>query len=97
MSGERRAILALVAAGRISAGDAERLLRVGNDARQELGIIAACVLICAAQLHLRISLDGLTRLIEHTIGTGLSVWNTAGHTVAKAAEALLFKGMGGTI
>jgi hypothetical protein len=93
MSSERRTILALVAAGRISANEAERLLRLGNDAREQLWIIAAALLICAAQLHLRISLDGLGHLVEHTMRAALSVWNAAGSTAA----ALLSKGMGGTI
>jgi hypothetical protein len=97
MSGERRTILALMAAGRISASEAERLLRLANDARQELWIIAAVLMVCAAQLHLRIPLDGLGHLVEEMMRTVQTGGNAIGHAITNAAGALLSKGMGGSI
>jgi hypothetical protein len=89
MQSERRAILGLVAAGRISALEAERLLRVGNDAREEIWIVAACLLICLTQVHLHLSLDWAGHLIEGFAREVVSAWS--------AAFSMLTKGMGGTI
>jgi hypothetical protein len=50
MRKERRAILWLIASGRITAAEAERLLAVSNHGREELWVIAACVAICTMQL-----------------------------------------------
>ena len=97
MNSEKRTILALIASGRITAAEAERLLRLGNEAREELCIVAACLLICAAQLHMRVSFDGISHMVQQTTSAVLSVWNVAAHTVARAATAVLSKGMGGTI
>jgi hypothetical protein len=87
MRSERRAILRLVAAGRISAVEAERLLRAWNDAREEGWILAACLLICATQIHLSLSLHGAGHLIEGLAREFFSVWN--------AAFAMLTRGIGG--
>ncbi len=89
MKNERRTILGLVAAGRISAREAERLLRVWNDAREELWVLAACLLVCVTQIHLRLPLDGLGHFIEGFAREVLSVWS--------AALSTLTKGMGGTV
>jgi hypothetical protein len=78
-----------VAAGRISALEAERLLRAGNDAREEIWIVAACLLICLTQVHLHLSLDWIGYLIESFAREVFSVWS--------AAFSMLTKGMGGTI
>jgi hypothetical protein len=89
MRSERRAILGLVAAGRISAMEAERLLRVWNDTREEFWILAACLLVCVVQTHLRLSLDGLSHFIEGLMREVLTAWN--------AALSLLTKGIGGGV
>lgn len=89
MRSERKTILGLVAAGRISAVEAERLLRVWNDAREELWIVAACLAICATQIHLHLSLGGLGHLIEGFAREVFNAWS--------AAFSMLTKGMGGTI
>jgi hypothetical protein len=86
---ERTTILGLVAAGRISAAEAERLLRVWNDAREELWIVAACLLICVTQIHLHLSLDGTGHLIEGFAHEVFNAWS--------AAFSILTKGMGGTV
>lgn len=89
MRSERRTILGLVAAGRISAVEAERLLRVWTDSREELWIIAACLLICLTQVHLHLSLNNLGHVIESFAREVFSAWS--------AAFSMLTKGMGGTI
>ncbi len=43
MKRDRRAILSLVALGRITPGEAERLLAVWNEGREELWVMVACV------------------------------------------------------
>jgi len=54
MNTDRRAILSLVAMGRISAAEAERLLAAWNESRDTAWIVSLC-LACAglAQLDLR--------------------------------------------
>jgi hypothetical protein len=49
MHGERQAILSLVAVGRITPREAERLLAAWNLGREEFWVIAACVAACLAQ------------------------------------------------
>lgn len=90
MRNERRAILALMAAGRITASEAERLLRAWNERFEGLWIAVLCLLICMAQLagsgggwgHWVHGLHGLVR---------------QGINTCSAAAGLLHKGMGGTI
>lgn len=89
MKGERRTILALVAAGRITAGEAERLLRAWNEELEVVLVGALCVLVCLAQLHFRISVEGVERLAHDLVHEVWNAWS--------AAAALLRKGMGGTI
>jgi hypothetical protein len=89
MGNEQRTILGLVAAGRISAMEAERLLRAWNDAREEFWLIAACLLVCVTQVHLRLSLDGLGHFIESFARDVFSGWS--------AVLSTLTKGMGGSV
>ena len=54
MNTDRRVILSLVAAGRITAAEAERLLVAWNDSRETAWILLLCLAFaCLAQLHLR--------------------------------------------
>jgi hypothetical protein len=54
MNTDRRAILSLVAMGRITAAEAERLLAAWNDSRETAWILAlSLAFACVAQLHLR--------------------------------------------
>jgi hypothetical protein len=82
-------ILGLVAAGRISAMEAERLLRVWSDAREEIWIIAACLLVCLTQMHLRFPVDGLGHFIEVFARQAFTAWN--------GMFSLITKGIGGTV
>jgi len=49
MHRERQAILSLIALGRITPREAERLLAAWNAGREELWIIGVCVAACVAQ------------------------------------------------
>jgi hypothetical protein len=89
MQNERRTILGLVAAGRISAMEAERLLRVWNDSREELWIIAACLLICVTQVPLQFSMGGPGHVVDSFARGIFNTWSMA--------FSMLTKGMGGTI
>jgi hypothetical protein len=89
MRNERRTILGLVAAGRISAIEAERLLHAWNESRDELWVIAACLLVCVTQIHLRLPLEGLGHFIESFAHDVFNVWS--------AVLSTLTKGMGGSV
>lgn len=60
MNIERRAILSLVANGRITVAEAERLLAAWNDSRETAWILMLCLVpVCLAQLHLHELAPGL--------------------------------------
>lgn len=59
MQTERRAIPSLLAARRITAAEAERLLVVGNDSRESLWLVAFCIIALSAQAQLEHSLSAL--------------------------------------
>ena len=89
MRSEKQTILALVAAGRITAGEAERLLRAWNEEFEVVVVCALCVLVCLVQLHFRISVGGVERLAHDLVRDGWNAWS--------AAASLLRRGLGGTI
>jgi hypothetical protein len=65
MNSDRRAILALVAMGRITPGQAERLIAAWNDSRETAWILAACLAFAVlAQLHLHELVPGLMHFFE---------------------------------
>ncbi len=66
MKKERQAILSLVAMGRITPQEAERLLAAWNSAHEELWVIGACVVACVAQ-----SLPALATLLPRGSLAGL--------------------------
>lgn len=54
MNTDRRAILSLIAMGRITAAEAERLLAVWNETCETIWIVGFCLAFaCLAQLNLR--------------------------------------------
>ncbi len=68
MNTDRRAILSLVAMGRITAAEAERLLAAWNDSRETAWILAlSLAFACVAQLHLRDLLPILMHLFNAQI------------------------------
>ena len=70
MNNDRRTILALIAMGRITPAQAERLLAVANDGRETAMILALCMTYaCLAQLHLHELLPGFLHLLSAQIPT----------------------------
>jgi hypothetical protein len=60
MNTDRRAILSLVANGRITASEAERMLAAWSDSRETAWVLMIClVYVCLAQLHLHELVPGL--------------------------------------
>ena len=51
MNRDRQTILSLIAAGRINAAEAERLLVATSDAHELMWIVAVCALAVIAPLH----------------------------------------------
>ena len=75
MDMERREILSLVAAGRITAAEAERLLAAWNESRETAWIVALCLAFaCIWQLHLGEMLPALAHFCSvqaSTLATAL--------------------------
>ena len=77
MNGERRAILALIAMGRITPSEAERLLAVWNESRETAWILIASIgLALLGQVNLHEVMRVLGRLVSvqisglaHILGT----------------------------
>ncbi len=65
MNTDRRAILSLVANGRITAAEAERLLAAWSDSRETAWVLIIClVYACLAQLHLHELVPGLVHFFS---------------------------------
>jgi fructose-bisphosphate aldolase class 1 len=65
MNADRRAILALIAMGRITPSEAERLLAAWNESRETAWILAASFgFALLAQLHLRELLPAVVHFIN---------------------------------
>ena len=76
MDRERSTILALVASGRITAGEAERLLAAWNDSRENAWILLLCLAFaCLAHFHVR----ELWPLLAHLINAQIPALAEAMH------------------
>lgn len=65
MNSDRRTILSLIATGRITAAEAERLIAVSNEARETAWTIALCLaMACLAQIHLHELAAGLVHFLN---------------------------------
>ncbi len=65
MNTDRRAILSLIAAGRITAAEAERLLAAWNEGRETVWILAFCLaFVCLAQTHMHVPLLDIWHLLD---------------------------------
>lgn len=68
MNTDRRAILSLIAMGRITPAEAEHLLVAWNESRETTWILGFClVVVCLAQLHPHEFLPGLMHLLNAQI------------------------------
>lgn len=89
MNRDRQTILSLVAAGRINAAEAERLLAASGDAREMFWIAAVCALAAIAPLHW----SGLAHLTQSAITAAA---HTLHHVVTFAVHhALSVQHIGG--
>ena len=82
MNNERRAILYLVAMGRITAAEAERLMLAWQnpawqDARDWIGITILCLAACVMQAHPHFRLDGLGSVLHMVLDHRTRALHTA--------------------
>lgn len=89
MRGERRAILALMAAGRITAGEAMGLLRAWDARFEGLWVALLCGVVLAAELAGQSPAGGWGHWVHSLVLQGADARG--------AAAGLLHKWMGGTI
>ena len=86
MNTDRRAILSLIAMGRITPAEAERLLVAWNETRETVWILAfSLVCVCLAQLHLHELLPGLMHLLNAQIP---ALVEAAKHAISPIAEII---------
>ncbi len=81
MQSEHRAVLSLVAMGRITAEQAERLLAAANDSREALGIVAVCAIVCLAQVLSHLDLQSIGHFAHALIAAGPKALLHAASTV----------------
>jgi hypothetical protein len=74
---QQRAILSLIAAGRISVVEAERLIAAWQDAREWFWIAVACAAACVLQAHPHFNLQALGGLLHSIAGNGTRLLHTA--------------------
>jgi hypothetical protein len=80
MSSDHRVILHLLAEGRISPAEAERLFVAGNEGRELVWMLFTCIAVAVlAQVHLRELLPGLLQLGRSLLP---SAWLTLNHTLS---------------
>lgn len=71
---ERQAILSLIALGRITPREAERLLAAWNAGREELWILGACIVAGLAQSMPSLAHLAQTLLPMHHAGAAITYW-----------------------
>jgi hypothetical protein len=72
MNSHRRAILQLLALGRVTPAQAERLLAAVNEGRETLWVLAAAlVLACIAHIHLSQFVPGLIHIAQSVLPESL--------------------------
>ncbi len=89
MTHERRAILSLIAMGRMTAIEAERLVLAWHEAREWFWITALSIAVCLIQTHPHIHLGSLGNLLHGAVAQGAQALHTA--------ASISFKRMGGIV
>ena len=74
MHRERQAILSLIALGRITPREGERLLAAWNAGRDELWIVGACVVIVLAQSLIPLAQVVQTFFSMHYVAATITYW-----------------------
>jgi hypothetical protein len=90
MQSERRTILSLIAAGRISAAEAERLLALSEDRIEALWAIAACVataLLTQGQAHALLA--GLAELFRGLLPEALAAAQQAHQVITQLSGGVI--------
>jgi hypothetical protein len=91
MGNEKRAILALVAAGRISAAEAERLVRAWNEPAQWFLAAIVCLVVVLAHPHLQPHLAAApgAHWLHDILRHGLDAANTAARLLIQRKEGIV--------
>ena len=77
MTYERRVILSLIDAGRITVAEAERLIAAWEDNREWLWIAVSCAAVCLLQIHPHIRFESLAGLWHTFFDHGTRLLHTA--------------------
>ncbi|KAA6465130.1 hypothetical protein DYQ86_04030 [Acidobacteria bacterium AB60] len=77
MTDERRAILSLIAAGRITPAEAERLIAAWQDAREWVWLALGCLAVCLLGAHPHWGIDGLPGLLHSIVAQGTRLLHAA--------------------
>ena len=95
MNSDRRLILSLIASGRITAREAERLIAVANESRETAWILASCVAVtCLAGMHLH----GFATDLVHFLNTQIPVLAGALHqALSPITDLTLLMQRGGSL
>jgi hypothetical protein len=89
MNTDRRAILSLIAAGRITAAEAERVLAAWNESRETLWILVFCLAFaCIAQTHMHVPLLDIWRVL---VTRAPALADTVQHAILPITQ--VFKGV----
>ena len=89
MINERRAILSLIASGRITAPEAERLLAAWEDTREWFWIALACAAACLLQSHPHLRLDDLTSMLHAFVDHGTRLLHNAALVAIKKVGGIV--------
>ncbi|HEY2466358.1 MAG TPA: hypothetical protein VGI45_00785 [Terracidiphilus sp.] len=99
MDSDRRTILALIAMGRITPVQAERLLSAVNESRETAWILAICIAVgCVAQFHLHDLLPVLMHFLNVQIPVLAGAMHRALSSITKPiTDLILLTRMGGLL
>ena len=86
MRSEKRTILALVAAGRISAAEAERLVRAWNEPAQWFLAAIVCLVIVLAHPHLQLHAAAGAHWLHDLVRHALNAGNTAARLLTQQKD-----------
>lgn len=95
MNSDRRTILALIAMGRITPVQAERLLAAVDQSRETAWILALCLAgACIAQLHLHALLPGLMHFLSAEVP---ALADAVHHALSPITDLMPLTRMGGSL
>lgn len=90
MQSNRRDILRLIAMGRMTPKEAERLIMAWNDGREMLWLLAAAVVFAAvSQIHWGGSFAGINRVLNELMSVSLTLLHSLVSTITRIAGGSL--------